>query len=57
MALQLGSLRPYSQALDLDGLKKLARDKHLSLLGPFVSYEKKCCEYDPLKQAGSTCTD
>jgi hypothetical protein len=28
-------------------LERLARDKHLSLLGPFVNYKKmKCCEYD-----------
>jgi hypothetical protein len=29
-------------------LDKLARDKHSSLLGPFISYEEnKFCEYDP----------
>jgi hypothetical protein len=29
-------------------LEMLVRDKHFSLLGPFVCYEKiKCCEYAP----------
>jgi hypothetical protein len=28
-------------------LKKLARDKHCSLLGPLIGYKKQCCEYGP----------
>ncbi len=33
--------------LDYTRLDGLARDKHSSLLGPFVSYkEMKCCEYN-----------
>jgi len=33
--------------LDYTRLDELARDKHFSLLGPFVIYkEMKCCEYN-----------